>query len=223
MADAIPPAATPAAPPVVPPEVLQGIEAKVMESVTAKFQERLDGQSKVIASLEKQIKKQEPNKDTDPLTERVKALESTQKRVDEREAKQKEREVLAQIERGFIDAEVEPAQARRLAKLVYVEQQNNIAFDEENFVPMIKDGDKQVSIPAWLGAYLQTNDGKALLPARRNPTSSSLNGGRPVGMSNPGARRVTPEDLARGRVSPEDLKEGKVVVVGGASGYLAGF
>lgn len=207
MADAISPDTTQAQK-VVTPEMLQGLSQQLTE-VTG----RIDAQSKYIAKLEGQIKEagkvKEPDVKTDPLTDRVKALETSEKRGQAREEKQKEREAEGKIADALINQDVEPTQARRLAKLVYSEQKEIIKFDDD-LTPTVQDGEKTVPLSDWMNAYFQTTDGKTLLPPKRNPTSDVLNGRR--GSLPTGVRQVTSADLAAGRVDLKDLREGKVVV-----------
>lgn len=175
---------------------------------------RLDGQSKVIASLEKQIKTPEPETQKpvdESLSKRVKELEAENKRVVERETRQREREAVSHIADALINKGADPEFARRQAKLVYSENKDKIATMDDDATPAVKDGDKVIAVSEWMEAYLQTNEGRPLLPPKRNPTSNGLNGrSEPVANN---VRRVTSADIAAGRVSTKDLREGKVHVV----------
>jgi hypothetical protein len=71
------------------------------------------------------------------------------------------------------------------------------------------DGEVPTSVASWVRAYSNTDDGRAIMPQKAQPTVHGLPQGSTVPTS---MRFVTMEDLARGRVKPEDLLANKVRV-----------
>ena len=174
-----------------------------------KLRERLDAQSAIIEKLRKQPEKKDDPPKPDTLTDRVKALEERDAKLQAREAKLKDREIHSKLKTALVDGGVDPKHAERFAKLLKVEQDSKIHADDELNVTYAEAEGKTVPLSDWVNAYLQTDEGKALMPPKRNPTSDGLNGGAaPVA----GVRYVSREDMAAGRVNTADVLTGKVLV-----------
>lgn len=175
-----------------------------------KLVERVNSQSAIIEKLRKEpAKKDDPVKPPDTLTDRVKALEVRDEKLLVRETKLKEREIRSKLKSALVEGGVDPKHADRFAKLLHVEQSDKIQVDDELNVTYAESADKSVPLTEWVPAYLQTDEGKALMPPKRNPTSDGLNGSE---ASTPGVRYVSREDMAAGRVSTADVLAGKVQV-----------
>ena len=178
---------------------------------------RLDGQSAIINRLEKEKSKlaeevtpKTPGQD-DGLVARVKVIEERNRVADERDSKQKDREALQRIQTALIAGGADPKQAPRFAKLLHIEHGGKIVVDDE-FNVSVKESDTVVNpVETWVGAYLQTEEGKVFLPSKRNPKSDGLNGKSEVAAG--AKRQVTRDDLRAGRVNTKDIADGKIEVV----------
>ncbi|MCX7806598.1 MAG: hypothetical protein N3A38_15650 [Planctomycetota bacterium] len=152
-------------------------------------------------------------KSTEPLTQKVQELETRVRELSAKEERLREQAAVATVARSLREHGVSDALAERYARLlVRVEQAGRIKADDNGnggFRVEVLDGDGlPVSVDKWIAAYLQTDEGRALLPHRQQP----MLGGAPYTQA-PGARVVTREDLAMGRVSREDILKGRVRIV----------
>lgn len=70
--------------------------------------------------------------------------------------------------------------------------------------------EENVPVEKWLDAFMQSDEGKSLLPKEPNPSLRGLPGRR--GGSTEGKIRITKDDLRSGRFDMEAMKAGKIVV-----------
>jgi len=204
----------PPAPPV--PDVKPGPTGEppvkyVGQDEFAKVLARLDGLSAAVNRTQdalKQVKPvdQPPVAGETAITAQVAELRKWQATVQEQEKRQKDREALHALKTELVKGGVEPTQSDRFAKLLQLEQTDRIEVDE-NFRVHFKDGDKRVPAGEWVAAYLQTDDGKILLPPKPSP---HVNTGNKVNFA--GKVKVTKADLQMGRVSTDDIRSGRVIV-----------
>lgn len=170
---------------------------------------RLDGQSGVIARLEKSFeKKTEPVQEKPEIVERVKAVEERQKKLDEREKRQRDREAKLAVRTALANGGVEDSLVPDVVELFTMRNADKIKVDDDMNV-YVEDSGKKCGLEEYVQAYLN-EDGQKWLPAKRNPKSDGLNPGSVI---KSGARKVSRADLMSGKVQTKDLIEGKVVLV----------
>lgn len=206
------PTGTPNAPENVEPKFVTKEE---LVAQNAELVKRLDGQSATIKRLEKLVGKNEPAtpapKPTD-LDSRVKELEQTAEAQRQVAEKQKSREVRSRLAEALVEkGKLSPADAARAANYIAADHKDRISVAETEdgeFSVTVKDGEKDSPVADWVGAYLQTDQGRFFLPTSRNPRVP----GNPEAIS-AGPRQVSKADLEAGRVNPADILSGKVKVV----------
>jgi hypothetical protein len=176
-----------------------------LKDTLAKLAERVQDQSRIIANLQK-APKPEPAKVEDPLTERVKQLETKQAKVDEREKTQRKREALQKLESALVENGVDPKQAPRFAQLTYLEHESAIVVDDNFNVSYREAEDKTAALNTWVQAFLQTEAGKVYLPPVRNPSVKT-------GAAASGKTKLTKAELQAGSYDTAKLKAGQYELV----------
>lgn len=159
---------TPAVPPAAPGTAIQTPPAVVQapEYITKEefkiVTDRLQGISGVLATLKREAP---PAVQVTPapdatLIERVKSIE-------DRDAKQREREKLSTIKTALIEGGVPAKKAEREARLILMDHGSKIQVGDDFSVTYRESEDgKANSVQDWISAYLKTDDGKLLLPAK---------------------------------------------------------
>jgi hypothetical protein len=207
------PAATPPASTSVPPTGT-GNEPDAVTKLTetvSKLAEQVQGQSKIIAALQKPkpAETQPPAPATpDPLTDRVKELESHKAKLVERDTRQREREALQTLEKALVAGGVDPKQAPRFAKLALVEHKDKIIVDDDFNVGFKEADDKTTPLTTWVNAFLQTEDGKVFLPPVQNPSVKTGNV-----TAHSGKTKLTKAQIAAGEFDPKRLRAGEYEIV----------
>ncbi len=160
------PAVTPAAPGTAtqtPPGEVQPPQYVTIEQHNAVL-ERLKGISGAIAGLSRTAPATlatpaAPAPDA-TLIERVKSIE-------DRDAKQREREKLSTIKTALIEGGVPAKKAEREARLILMDHGNKIQVGDDFNVSYRESEDGRASpVQEWIGALLKTDEGKLLLPPK---------------------------------------------------------
>lgn len=202
------PAIVPTAPPIVPEP------AQKPEPTMADILKRLDGQSQTIARLEKELKDSrkviEPVAPKDPkalsVEERVKELESRAEQLTAREKRQKESAAKSAVVNALVQAGCDPELSEHFyAPALLLNQAEKVVVEDDgkgNFVSRYSEGNDSAprGLADWIAnTYLQTDQGRKLLPVRMNPTGAGLK----PGAGNPapqGQKVLTMQDMLKGNV-----------------------
>jgi len=131
------------------------------------------------------------------------SLRERLERIEARERSQKEREKLSAIKTALEQHDVDGPAAARLARLIAIEQADRISVDD-NLSVSVDDAGNTRSVGEWIRDYLQTDDGKVLIPPKRttrNNSSAQSSG------SGTGKTKISVADF--GRLSLADIQSGK--------------
>lgn len=179
--------------------------AKQFAAFQAATGARLDGLSATVNRVEKAAvpKSADPPK-ADPagLTEKVQALEKRQAALDERAKQVALREAANQL--GISG----PAQDVLIDRL-RARNAQAIIVDESTGAVRMRDQDREVALPDFLRAYLQTDEGKLFIPPKANPQLPAPGGATPGGA----VTRVTRADVRNGKVDFTKFKPGTIEIV----------
>lgn len=206
--------AAPATEPTVPPttpeaeETPQYATKEEIQQMAAKMDKLFGTLGSVLEKVSgAKGKKQEEEKDA-TLTERIKKIEAREEAVRHRSA----RDLIAS---ALVATGVDAAVAAKQAKYLYsVEFDGKVRVDDDG-AAFFADGDREVSITDHVKAYLQTEDGKWLLPAKRPPTDRGAASGRAAPQSQSGVREIAWGDYMNRRMTAQDiadLKSGKATI-----------
>jgi hypothetical protein len=191
----------------------------------SKLEKRLDDQSKLIYKSGKKTEEPAPAKPAKSaeemsLREQIAELKVEQAKSKEQAARAKRASARNDLIGEFISAGVSPDDAADQAELILLRQGNRIDQDDELGQSIYRssnpDSGEEDVIPLrdWVRSiYLQSERGKKLIPAKKQPTTSGIpKSSQTMGPSPdlpPGHYYYSMEDGAAGKVSLEDIKSGK--------------
>jgi hypothetical protein len=127
---------------------------------------RLEGISGKLSVIERAAKQAAPPIEKPPADE---SLTGRVKGIEEREARQRERERLSAIKSALNEGGVQGKNAERAAKLILIDHGPKIQVGEDFSVTYRENEDKATPISEWIKAYLSTDDGKFFLPGKALP------------------------------------------------------
>jgi len=109
-----------------------------------------------------------------------------QDREDEREEKYRRRAKLVAISSALEDEGLKGADAKRVARLIEMEEGSKLVLDADDFedykVIGVDEGDG-MSMKSWMGAYLDSDKGKPFRPSKSGPTPKGTGREAPSGKS----------------------------------------
>ena len=187
---------------------VQQLAADRAAEKTAAEKAALDKAAADKLAAEKKDDKKDDKKGTGDheLSTRVSELEATAKR-------QQKNEAMRLIQAGLTAQQVDADVAKKMyAPSIYAEIESRLAFDQDlNVTVKTPDGSKSEPLAAFVGAYLQTDLGKKILPNKTNPSPGDLTGGHGVHVQ-PGAKVVNQAGLLNGGVDIMDVRKGTLKV-----------
>ena len=152
-------------------------------------------------------KEQDQQKDA-TLNERV-------RKIEEREAALRQKSARDSIAAALIASGADVAIATKQAQYLQTAEFGSKMQVDEDGTAFFKDGEQLVPIADHVRAYLQTESGKWLLPAKRPPSDKGAASGRTPANSATGVREIAWSDYVARKMTAQDmadLKSGKATI-----------
>lgn len=206
-------------------------ELAEMKAKFEKLEKQAQGQSAMLRKVNETLealakKKDEPpadEKPKGPMAAKLAEIDAIKKdlaeergRTQEKLARARMTALMRSVEGQISASGVKPGLAKMASEMVAARIKDRLTFDDSTGedVAIIKDGDELTTVHEYVSRYLDSDEGKDLLPEKDKPNLSGLLGKGSARM--PGSKvRVSQADLLSGRFSMEDVIAGKVVLSGG--------
>jgi hypothetical protein len=104
---------------------------------------------------------------------------------------------------------VDAKRAAREAKLLKMEHGDKLTLDDSRQVIFRHSDTQETPLSTWLDAWLQSDEGRFILPSKATPRSPGIVPGRPVSSN---AQTVQLSGSVLRGVNPADIVSGKIVV-----------
>jgi hypothetical protein len=144
-----------------------------------------------------------PRQQSQAAPQEDQSLRERLERIEARERSQKEREKISAIKSALEQHDVDGQAASRLARLIAIEQADRIEVDDDLRVT-VDDAGNPRAVSEWMRDYLQTDDGRLLIPAKRATRS---NAAPAQTVSNPGVQKLS--RMEYGKLTLEQLRSGR--------------
>jgi hypothetical protein len=186
----------------------QFVSRDEFQQMTAKMDKIFGTMGSVLEKISgAQQKKADEQKDA-TLNERV-------RKIEEREAALRQKSARDSIAAALIASGADVAIATKQAQYLQAAEFSGRMQIDEDGTAFYKDGEQLVPIADHVRAYLQTEGGKWLLPAKRPPTDKGAASGRTSANSATGVREIAWSDYVNRKMTAQDLadlKSGKATI-----------